>query len=159
MNLGLFALIASIFRSLASSIGAWLRRAICWIIQAGPKPRHLAFIMDGNRRFAEFRCMKIQDGHREGYVKVAPMPELSGAVTASCNPPSFLQHCSDCDARPCHARDLQLVDALDWCLDLGITTVSVYAFSVENFKRSRSEVDDLMALAEDKLAKILTVRP
>ncbi len=56
--------------NLAFSFWACLRRAIFWIIQGGPKPRHVAFIMDGNRRFAEFRSMKIQDGHREGYVKV-----------------------------------------------------------------------------------------
>lgn len=51
----------------------------------------------------------------------------------------------------------QMVDALDWCLCMGIKTVSVYAFSVENFKRSRDEVEDLMDLAADKLEEILRV--
>ena len=55
--------------------------------------------------------------------------------------------------------DLQLVDALEWCLDLGVTTVSVYAFSVDNFKRPAAEVATLMALAREKLREILTVRP
>ena len=54
---------------------------------------------------------------------------------------------------------LQLVDALEWCLDLGVTTVSVYAFSVDNFKRSAAEVATLMALAREKLREILTVWP
>lgn len=52
----------------------------------------------------------------------------------------------------------QLVDALEWCLDLGVTTVSVYAFSVDNFKRPAAEVATLMELARVKLREILTVR-
>ena len=52
---------------------------------------------------------------------------------------------------------LQLVDALGWCLDLGITCVSVYAFSIDNFKRSEPEVAALMDLAEDKLQELLQV--
>ncbi len=52
----------------------------------------------------------------------------------------------------------QLIDALDWCLDIGVRCVSVYAFSIDNFRRSASEVDLLMSLAEDKLNTILQVR-
>ena len=52
---------------------------------------------------------------------------------------------------------LQLVDALGWCLDLGITCVSVYAFSIDNFKRSQAEVAALMDLAENKLEELLQV--
>ena len=51
-----------------------------------------------------------------------------------------------------------MVEALDWCLGLGITTVSVYAFSIENFRREESEVDLLMHLAEKKLDELLLVR-
>ena len=46
---------------------------------------------------------------------------------------------------------LQLVDALEWCSELGISHVSAFAFGVENFKRSQAEVETLMALAEEKL--------
>ena len=52
---------------------------------------------------------------------------------------------------------VQLVDALGWCLDLGITCVSVYAFSIDNFKRSQAEVAALMDLAESKLDELLQV--
>jgi len=31
---------------------------------------------------------------------------------------------------------------LDWCIDLGIKTVTLYAFSTENFQRQKKEVDD-----------------
>ena len=39
------------------------------------------------------------------------------------------------------------------CLELGIKEVTVYAFSIENFKRSQEEVDVLMNLAREKFAK------
>ena len=44
---------------------------------------------------------------------------------------------------------------LQWCLDLGITEVTVYAFSIENFKRSKEEVDGLMELAKQKFKRLL----
>ena len=39
---------------------------------------------------------------------------------------------------------------------MGITEVTVYAFSIENFKRTQDEVDGLLSLATDKFAKLLT---
>ncbi|KAL4853319.1 Dehydrodolichyl diphosphate synthase complex subunit [Chlorella vulgaris] len=49
----------------------------------------------------------------------------------------------------------RLIDALEWCLELGVRCVSVYAFSIDNYRRSGEEVSMLMALAEDKLAHML----
>jgi ditrans,polycis-polyprenyl diphosphate synthase len=40
---------------------------------------------------------------------------------------------------------------LEWCLKLGVRAVTVYAFSIENFKRSPEEVELLMNLAKEKL--------
>lgn len=37
---------------------------------------------------------------------------------------------------------------------LNVRCVSVYAFAIENFKRTPDEVDALMALAETKLLEI-----
>ena len=51
----------------------------------------------------------------------------------------------------------QMISALEWCLDLGVKCVTVYAFSIDNFKRSDDEVDALMELAEEKLEAILHV--
>lgn len=56
-------------------------------------------------------------------------------------------------------RPLQLLEALDWCLGLGITCVSVYAFSIENFRREPREVELLMRLAEQKLDELLQASP
>ena len=52
---------------------------------------------------------------------------------------------------------MQLQDALEWCLDLGISWVSVYAFSIDNFKRPPQEVAMLMQLAEEKLEELMQV--
>lgn len=43
---------------------------------------------------------------------------------------------------------------LELCLRLGVKCVSVYAFSIENFKRSKEEVDALMKLAGEKMEEL-----
>ncbi|HHF59359.1 MAG TPA: di-trans,poly-cis-decaprenylcistransferase [Thermoplasmatales archaeon] len=40
----------------------------------------------------------------------------------------------------------KLEEVLEWCLELGIKILTVYAFSTENFKRSRKELDILFRL-------------
>ncbi|KAI2515748.1 dehydrodolichyl diphosphate synthase complex subunit DHDDS isoform X4 [Homo sapiens] len=87
------------------------------IIKAGPMPKHIAFIMDGNRRYAKKCQVERQEGHSQGFNKLA--------------------------------------ETLRWCLNLGILEVTVYAFSIENFKRSKSEVDGLMDLARQKFSRLM----
>ncbi|KAF4800082.1 Dehydrodolichyl diphosphate synthase complex subunit DHDDS [Turdus rufiventris] len=87
------------------------------IIKAGPMPKHVAFIMDGNRRYAQKCHVERQQGHSQGFDKLA--------------------------------------QTLRWCLNLGIREVTVYAFSIENFKRSKEEVDGLMDLARQKFSRLL----
>lgn len=48
-----------------------------------------------------------------------------------------------------------LAQVLEWCFDLGIPEVTVYAFSIENFKRSKEEVDGLMELAKQKFDRLM----
>jgi tritrans,polycis-undecaprenyl-diphosphate synthase [geranylgeranyl-diphosphate specific] len=45
---------------------------------------------------------------------------------------------------------------LDWCMDLNVKSVTIYAFSTENFQRPQKEVEEIMRLAEEKLREILT---
>ncbi|XP_040474993.1 dehydrodolichyl diphosphate synthase complex subunit DHDDS isoform X4 [Ursus maritimus] len=87
------------------------------IIKAGPMPKHIAFIMDGNRRYARKCQVERQEGHSQGFNKLA--------------------------------------ETLRWCLNLGVLEVTVYAFSIENFKRSKSEVDGLMDLARQKFSRLM----
>ncbi|XP_056142603.1 dehydrodolichyl diphosphate synthase complex subunit DHDDS [Lampris incognitus] len=90
------------------------------VIKAGPMPKHVAFIMDGNRRFARKKHVQRQEGHMQGFNKLA--------------------------------------ETLRWCLHLSIPEVTVYAFSIENFKRAKDEVDGLMELAKQKFYKLLEER-
>ncbi|XP_076868573.1 dehydrodolichyl diphosphate synthase complex subunit DHDDS isoform X2 [Brachyhypopomus gauderio] len=94
-----------------------LERLFANILKAGPMPKHVAFIMDGNRRFARKRHVERQEGHTQGFDKLA--------------------------------------ETLRWCLNLDIHEVTVYAFSIENFKRSAEEVDGLMQLAKEKFLRLL----
>lgn len=86
-------------------------------LKTSPLPNHVAFIMDGNRRFAREKNLPVSAGHESG------------------------------------SDTLGLV--LELCYKLGISTVSIYAFSIENFKRLKSEVAYLMSLIKKKLLHIL----
>jgi len=45
----------------------------------------------------------------------------------------------------------KIEDVLDWCFELGINILTVYAFSTENFDRSTDEVSTLMDLCKQEL--------
>lgn len=49
----------------------------------------------------------------------------------------------------------KLVEALSWCFNMNIKEVTVYAFSIENFKRSQDEVDALFDLARESFQRLL----
>jgi tritrans,polycis-undecaprenyl-diphosphate synthase [geranylgeranyl-diphosphate specific] len=44
-------------------------------------------------------------------------------------------------------------ETLDWCMELDIENLTLYAFSTENFKRTPDEVEDLMNLCRQELDK------
>lgn len=48
------------------------------------------------------------------------------------------------------------LDVMNWCLDIGIKHISVYAFSIENFNRSEEEVALLMNIAREKVKNMLS---
>lgn len=56
-----------------------------------------------------------------------------------------------------HEKGADKVDQLvDWCLKLDVRSITLYVFSTENFRRSQSEVDEIMRIAEDRFRRILT---
>ncbi|NWG11095.1 di-trans,poly-cis-decaprenylcistransferase [Candidatus Bathyarchaeota archaeon] len=56
-----------------------------------------------------------------------------------------------------HEKGAEKVDQLlDWCLKLDVKSVTLYAFSTENFNRSEDEVGEIMRIAEGQFRKILT---
>ncbi|MGQ9624235.1 MAG: polyprenyl diphosphate synthase [Candidatus Bathycorpusculaceae bacterium] len=44
---------------------------------------------------------------------------------------------------------------LDWCHKLGVKSITLYAFSTENFRRTKNEVEEIMRIAEEEFRKIL----
>lgn len=77
--------------------------------------RHIAFIMDGNGRWATKRGMPREYGHKKGV-------EVFKEIT-------------------------------EYCHKIGVKYVTVYAFSTENWKRPKREVDAIMKLLDEYLDK------
>ena len=75
--------------------------------------KHIAFIMDGNGRWAKRRALPREAGHKVG------------------------------------ANVFK--DIVRYCINIGIDTITVYAFSTENWSRPRNEINELMKLLRDFL--------
>ncbi|KAL4945363.1 hypothetical protein BDV06DRAFT_35448 [Aspergillus oleicola] len=93
-----------------------IRDLLVGAIRQGPVPQHIAFIMDGNRRFARTHGIETVEGHNLGFEALARILEV--------------------------------------CYRSGVQVVTIYAFSIENFKRSKFEVDALMEMARVKLSQM-----
>ncbi|RKF79682.1 Dehydrodolichyl diphosphate synthase complex subunit SPAC4D7.04c [Golovinomyces cichoracearum] len=93
-----------------------LRELLIGSLSQGPVPQHIAFVMDGNRRFARLHQIETVEGHHMGFEALARILEI--------------------------------------CYKSGVRVVTVYAFSIENFKRSKYEVDALMEMAKIKLSQL-----
>ncbi|CAO2178546.1 unnamed protein product [Urochloa humidicola] len=50
-----------------ASLQNFLRKCLIAVLSYGPMPKHIAFIMDGNRRYAKFRSIQQGAGHRVGF--------------------------------------------------------------------------------------------
>jgi len=48
----------------------------------------------------------------------------------------------------------KLQDVIEWCQEIGVKILTVFAFSTDNFKRPREEVEHLMSLFEQDLRKM-----
>src|SRR3989344_1688628 len=79
-------------------------------------PRHIAIILDGNRRYARKIGMQPWQGHSFGAEKVE--------------------------------------DILKWCRDLGIKELTLYSFSMDNFKRPEREKKAIFELFKKNFEKL-----
>jgi len=93
-----------------------IRELLIGSLKCGPIPQHIAFIMDGNRRWARTHHVEAVEGHHMGLEALARVLEV--------------------------------------CYKSGVKYVTIYAFSIENFKRSKYEVDALMDMAKTKLVQM-----
>lgn len=81
-------------------------------------PKHIAIIMDGNRRWAKQRDLPAKLGHKEG------------------------------------AKTLEKI--VRYANKIGLGYITVYAFSTENWKRTKEEVGALMILLQKYLEEFLS---
>jgi|MGYP001177148079 tritrans,polycis-undecaprenyl-diphosphate synthase [geranylgeranyl-diphosphate specific] len=79
-------------------------------------PKHIAVILDGNRRFAKKQGLKPWLGHKFGADKIKEISK--------------------------------------WCRELGIKELTLYAFSIDNFDRSKQEKKVLFSLFEESIKKL-----
>ncbi|XP_047324970.1 dehydrodolichyl diphosphate synthase 6-like [Impatiens glandulifera] len=94
-----------------------MRSLIFRILSVGPIPNHIAFIMDGNRRYSKKHNLGQGDGHKAGFIA--------------------------------------LMSLLKYCYELGIKYVTIFAFSIDNFRRHPAEVQYVMDLMQDKMEILL----
>ena len=59
---------SSFLLNLSEWIDSKSQDALISILAAGPIPKHVGFVMDGNRRYARRNQRAVQEGHAEGYV-------------------------------------------------------------------------------------------
>ncbi|KAF2401002.1 Di-trans-poly-cis-decaprenylcistransferase [Trichodelitschia bisporula] len=93
-----------------------VRELLLGAMRQGAVPQHVAFVMDGNRRFARSHQIEPIEGHNLGFEALAKILEV--------------------------------------CYKIGVKVVTIYAFSIENFKRTKYEVDALMDMAKVKLSQL-----
>ncbi|KAJ7253409.1 Di-trans-poly-cis-decaprenylcistransferase [Mycena haematopus] len=61
-----------------------VERLLLRIIAAGPIPKHVAFVMDGNRRYARSHHQHINQGHSEGFIALRRMLEACLRLEIRC---------------------------------------------------------------------------
>ena len=62
--------------SLRESVLHQIQRAIIATFRAGPVPRHVAFVMDGNRRYARSQGKHVFEGHLNGFYALRRVRDL-----------------------------------------------------------------------------------
>jgi len=56
-----------------------------------------------------------------------------------------------------HKKGAETVErVLDWCEKLDVKFLTLYTFSIENFRRPSQEIEEIMQIAEEKFQKLLT---
>ena len=52
---------------LSAQVSAKAQDALIAVLASGPVPQHVAFILDGNRRYARSKHKQIKQGHTDGF--------------------------------------------------------------------------------------------
>jgi tritrans,polycis-undecaprenyl-diphosphate synthase [geranylgeranyl-diphosphate specific] len=97
------------------------------------------------------RIDKLKDDKLLEQIKEEPMPNHV-AIIMDGNRRFASEIGLDPNVGHVFGRD-KIEQVLEWCFDLGINNLTVYAFSTENFQRDSGEVHTLMKLCKDELKK------
>jgi len=65
-------------RTIQDHVLAQAEHALLKVLSAGPIPRHIAFVMDGNRRYARLNNKRVHDGHVDGFTALRRVRHYSG---------------------------------------------------------------------------------
>lgn len=68
--------VISSFHWLHGILKSRAERLLLCVLAAGPVPRHVAFIMDGNRRYARINHKRVSQGHADGYLALKRVSTL-----------------------------------------------------------------------------------
>ncbi|WFD29345.1 ditrans,polycis-polyprenyl diphosphate synthase [(2E,6E)-farnesydiphosphate specific] [Malassezia sp. CBS 17886] len=71
---------ASLLSSIVSAGSAFVQSIPMRLIAAGPLPRHVAFIMDGNRRWSRANGLAVRQGHQMGFEALKRVLEMCMAL-------------------------------------------------------------------------------
>lgn len=83
-------------------------------------PEHVAFVLDGNGRWAAKRALPRTAGHKAGATRFEEITE--------------------------------------YCHEAGVQTITAYAFSTENWKRSEEEINGIIALLDNYLDDLIEIK-
>jgi tritrans,polycis-undecaprenyl-diphosphate synthase [geranylgeranyl-diphosphate specific] len=97
---------------------------------------------------------KFYEKWLNGVVTSAEMPEHVGIILDGNRRWGFEKHGDRLNGHFYGARTGE--NFLEWCLDLGIKTVTLYVFSTENFQRPKKEVNTILKIIENEARKLIT---
>lgn len=107
--------------------------------------RTLARILGVYRVYDKWLWHQIKDGEKPEHIAIILDGNRRWASERLLNP--WIGH---------HHGAKKIEELLRWCLDLDVRSITLYAFSTENFQRPPDEVKDILSIAEEKLVEVLT---
>jgi ditrans,polycis-polyprenyl diphosphate synthase len=67
-----------------SWLSAQAQSCLLDVLTAGPIPKHVAFVMDGNRRYARSKQKAVYEGHSEGFIALRRTLEICLRLNIRC---------------------------------------------------------------------------
>ena len=113
----------------------------------------LRYLPGAVRRLLEWPFYRLYQRRLEEEVKTWDLPKHIGIIMDG-NRRYAREHAAG-HVSYGHARGAEkLHQVLSWCYELEIPVVTVWSFSLDNFQRDTSEVEELFALFEDKTREL-----